>query len=122
MMTIVPLPYSLRARYRSIAIAWTVIIIPPVFLNLGLFYGLWYGKPEMDRVLGSLLHLLFLQHVTRLTLITQFSPYPPPSWESSQLLQSSRESINSPNRLQNFGHWDLSASPLISFNGAISLP
>lgn len=49
---IVELPYSLHTRYASIAIAWTVIIIPPIFLNLGLFYGLWYGKPEMDRMLG----------------------------------------------------------------------
>ncbi|TVY83894.1 hypothetical protein LSUE1_G001961 [Lachnellula suecica] len=43
------LPYTLHSRYRSIAIAWTVIIIPPIFLNLGLFYGLWYGT-HMDRI------------------------------------------------------------------------
>lgn len=50
---LVQLPYSLHERYRSIAIAWTVILVPPVFLNLGLFYGLWYGKPQMDRVAGE---------------------------------------------------------------------
>jgi hypothetical protein len=50
---VVDLPYSLHSRYASIAVAWTVIIIPPVFINLGLFYGLWYGKPEMDRMLGK---------------------------------------------------------------------
>ncbi|KAF2671105.1 hypothetical protein BT63DRAFT_453488 [Microthyrium microscopicum] len=48
---VVELPYSLHTRYASIATAWTVIIIPPIFLNLGLFYGLWYGKPDMDRML-----------------------------------------------------------------------
>ncbi|KAL5316980.1 hypothetical protein ACEPPN_016032 [Leptodophora sp. 'Broadleaf-Isolate-01'] len=47
---VVELPYSLHTRYRSIATAWTVIIIPPIFLNLGLFYGLWYGRPQMDRI------------------------------------------------------------------------
>ena len=46
-----PLPYTLHTRYRSKAIAWTIIIIPPIFINLGLFYGLWYGT-KMDRVLG----------------------------------------------------------------------
>jgi len=51
---IVELPYSLRNRHASIAVAWTVILIPPIFLNLGLFYGLWYGKPEMDRLLGEI--------------------------------------------------------------------
>jgi len=50
----VELPYSLHSRYASIAIAWTVITIPPIFINLGLFYGLWYGKPEMDRLLGTI--------------------------------------------------------------------
>lgn len=49
---VVELPYSLHSRYVSIAIAWTVITIPPIFINLGLFYGLWYGKPDMDRILG----------------------------------------------------------------------
>jgi len=48
---VVELPYTLHSRYASIATAWTVIIIPSIFINLGLFYGLWYGKPEMDRVL-----------------------------------------------------------------------
>ncbi|RDW82781.1 hypothetical protein BP6252_03893 [Coleophoma cylindrospora] len=47
---VVELPYSLHGRYPAIAIAWTVIIIPPIFINLGLFYGLWYGKPQMDRI------------------------------------------------------------------------
>ena len=49
---VVELPYSLHTRYRSIAIAWTIIIIPPIFINLGLFYGLWYGRPDMDRIAG----------------------------------------------------------------------
>ena len=48
---VVPLPYTLRTRYLSITIAWTVILIPPIFLNLGLFYGLWYGT-NLDRILG----------------------------------------------------------------------
>jgi hypothetical protein len=46
------LPYTLHSRYASIATAWTIIIIPPIFINLGLFYGLWYGKPGIDRLLG----------------------------------------------------------------------
>jgi hypothetical protein len=53
---VVELPYSLHSRYASIAIAWTVIIIPPTFINVGLFYGLWYGKPEMNRLLGTIFH------------------------------------------------------------------
>jgi hypothetical protein len=48
---VVPLPYTLHTRYASIAIAWTVILIPPIFINLGLFYGLWYGS-HVDRILG----------------------------------------------------------------------
>ena len=48
------LPYSLHDRYASIATAWTVIVTPPVFLNLGLFYGLWYGRPDLDRLLGMI--------------------------------------------------------------------
>lgn len=48
---IVELPYSLYGRYKSIAIAWTIIIIPPTVLNLGLIYGLWYGT-NLNRVLG----------------------------------------------------------------------
>ncbi|KAJ4305111.1 hypothetical protein N0V90_000641 [Kalmusia sp. IMI 367209] len=47
----VELPYSLHSRYASIATAWTVILIPPIFINLGLFYGLWYGRPDLDRLL-----------------------------------------------------------------------
>jgi len=49
---LVKLPYSLHNRYPAIAIAWTIILIPPIFLNLGLFYGLWYGIPQMDRIAG----------------------------------------------------------------------
>jgi hypothetical protein len=49
---VVELPYSLHGCYTAIAIAWTVITIPPVFINLGLFYGLWYGNPLMDRIAG----------------------------------------------------------------------
>jgi hypothetical protein len=52
---IVELPYTLHSRYASIAVAWTIITIPPIFINLGLFYGLWFGKPDMDRMLGSLI-------------------------------------------------------------------
>jgi hypothetical protein len=51
---LVELPYSLHSRYVSIAIAWTVITIPPIFINLGLFYGLWFGQPQLDRILGLL--------------------------------------------------------------------
>ena len=51
---VVELPYSLQTRKKSIAIAWSVILIPPVFLNIGLFYGLWYGEPNLDRALGML--------------------------------------------------------------------
>jgi hypothetical protein len=51
---VVELPYSLHTRYASIAVAWTIILIPPTLVNLGLFYGLWYGKPDMDRILGML--------------------------------------------------------------------
>ncbi|KAK7187658.1 hypothetical protein DPSP01_004495 [Paraphaeosphaeria sporulosa] len=47
----VKLPYTLHTRYASIATAWSVILTPPIFLNLGLFYGLWYGKPDLDRTL-----------------------------------------------------------------------
>lgn len=50
---VVELPYTLHTRYASIAIAWTVILIPPIFINLGLFYGLWYGRPYMDRIAGT---------------------------------------------------------------------
>jgi hypothetical protein len=55
---VVELPYSLHKRYASIATAWTIIIIPPIFINLGLFYGLWYGKPNMDRQLGMFFRIL----------------------------------------------------------------
>jgi hypothetical protein len=54
---IVELPYSLHSRYASIAVAWTAIIIPPIFINLGLFYGLWYGRPNMDRMLGTIFRI-----------------------------------------------------------------
>jgi len=47
---VVELPYTLHTRYRSIATAWTIIIIPPIFINLALFYGLWYGQPHLDRI------------------------------------------------------------------------
>jgi hypothetical protein len=50
---VVELPYSLHPRKKSIAIAWSVILIPPVFLNIGLFYGLWFGKPGLDRAFGK---------------------------------------------------------------------
>ena len=49
----IELPYTLHTRYASIAIAWTLILTPPIFLNIALFYGLWYGKPNLDRVLGT---------------------------------------------------------------------
>lgn len=53
MLAPVPLPYSLHDRFASIAVAWTIILIPPIFINLGLFYGLWYGRPDLDRILGE---------------------------------------------------------------------
>lgn len=49
----VEIPYTLHTRYASIATAWTLILTPPIFLNLGLFYGLWYGNPALDRTLGT---------------------------------------------------------------------
>jgi hypothetical protein len=52
---VVPLPYTLHTRYPTIAIAWTIILIPPIFLNLGLFYGLWYGT-NLNRILGLYLN------------------------------------------------------------------
>jgi hypothetical protein len=76
---VVELPYSLHSRYASIAIAWTVIIIPPIFINLGLFYGLWYGKPHMDRMLGTFL-LLLVQHV-----ITHIYSIDPPNGSARNL-------------------------------------
>jgi hypothetical protein len=60
---VVKLPYTLHTRYYSIAIAWTIIIIPPIFINLGLFYGLWYGQPQMDRIAGRSFLSTF-RHVT----------------------------------------------------------
>jgi hypothetical protein len=70
----VELPYSLHSRYGSIAVAWTVILIPPIFLNLGLFYGLWYGKPEMDRLLGEISFpiLCIFEYVVVNNLMVQF--------------------------------------------------
>lgn len=50
---IADLPYTLHTRYASIAIAWALILTPPIFLNIGLFYGLWYGSPSLDRLLGT---------------------------------------------------------------------
>ncbi|KAI9743902.1 MAG: hypothetical protein M1818_002636 [Claussenomyces sp. TS43310] len=64
---VVDLPYSLHGRYQAIAIAWTVIIIPPVFINLGLFYGLWYGKPQMNRVAGLFFLSLGHRPITHVT-------------------------------------------------------
>ncbi|TVY16173.1 hypothetical protein LARI1_G006379, partial [Lachnellula arida] len=70
------LPYSLHSRYRSITLAWTIIIIPPIFINLGLFYGLWYGRPHMDRiavltiptaVLGIFTALAIIERIHKLT-------------------------------------------------------
>jgi hypothetical protein len=73
---VVPLPYTLRTRYPSIAIAWTIILIPPIFLNLGLFYGLWYGT-NLDRLLG--LYFPFLLNLnpalSRDSTYTHHSPY-----------------------------------------------
>ena len=72
---VVELPYSLHTRYASIAIAWTVILVPPVFLNIGLFYGLWYGKPDLDRLLGT--HFDFSMKRDHLqSLTTKRSPHP----------------------------------------------
>lgn len=62
------LPYTLHTRYKSIAIAWTVILIPPTILNLALFYGLWYGQPNLDRILGTI-PLFFLFSSLLLSLL-----------------------------------------------------
>ncbi|KAE8444081.1 hypothetical protein EG329_000863 [Mollisiaceae sp. DMI_Dod_QoI] len=76
----VKLPYTLHTRYRSIAIAWTIILIPPIFLNLGLFYGLWYGNPEMDRILVLTIPTAVLGVFTAIAIIeriyklTHYSP------------------------------------------------
>jgi hypothetical protein len=48
---VVKLPYTLHIRYVSIAIAWIIILTPPISLNPGLFYVLWYGT-NLDRILG----------------------------------------------------------------------
>jgi hypothetical protein len=47
---LVELPYTLHDRYFSIAIAWTIILLPPLFLNLALFYGLWYGTTLSHKI------------------------------------------------------------------------
>jgi hypothetical protein len=79
---VVPLPYTLHTRYASIAIAWTVILIPPIFINLGLFYGLWYAT-NLDRILGLSLPLspfpLFTPQScpSRDLPLTTLSPHPP---------------------------------------------
>ncbi|KAL5417149.1 hypothetical protein PMIN03_001773 [Paraphaeosphaeria minitans] len=65
----VELPYTLHTRYASIATAWSVILTPPIFLNLGLFYGLWYGKPDLDRVLVLTLPTAILGLFTALATI-----------------------------------------------------
>ncbi|TVY32238.1 hypothetical protein LSUB1_G007724 [Lachnellula subtilissima] len=84
------LPYSLHSRYRSIALAWTIITIPPIFINLGLFYGLWYGSPHMDRiavltiptaVLGLFTALAILERIYKLTQTPPaFRPLASPRW------------------------------------------
>jgi hypothetical protein len=92
---VVELPYSLHGRYASIAIAWTIITIPPVFINLGLFYGLWYGKPSMDRIAGELVFCsyfafsshLILTHMTCLD-IDDIYIYITPSFSPFKLLLS----------------------------------
>ncbi|KIW08620.1 uncharacterized protein PV09_00577 [Verruconis gallopava] len=65
----VDLPYTLHSRYASIAIAWTVILVPPIFLNLGLFYGLWYGRPELDRLFVLTLPTAILGIFTALAVV-----------------------------------------------------
>ncbi|KAH8591356.1 hypothetical protein B0O99DRAFT_675312 [Bisporella sp. PMI_857] len=66
---IVTLPYSLHSRYPAIATAWTIIIIPPIFINLSLFYGLWYGKPEMDRLVALTIPTAVLGVFTTVAII-----------------------------------------------------
>ena len=61
---IVELPYSLHTRKKSIALAWSVILIPPVFLNIGLFYGLWYGRPSLNRLFGMSSPLIHHHKIT----------------------------------------------------------
>lgn len=46
----VELPYSLHTRYVSIAIAWTVILLPPTAINLGIFYYLLHSREGVDLV------------------------------------------------------------------------
>jgi len=87
---VVKLPYSLHSRYPAIAIAWTVIIIPPIFINLGLFYGLWYGKPQMDRiavltiptaVLGVFTAIAIVERIWKLTQLSpEFRPLKSPRY------------------------------------------
>ncbi|KAK0101892.1 hypothetical protein ONS95_001297 [Cadophora gregata] len=87
---VVELPYSLYTRYKSVALAWTIIIIPPIFINLGLFYGLWYGRPEMDRiavltiptaVLGILTIVAIVERIWKLTQpSSQFRPLKSPRY------------------------------------------
>ncbi|KUJ11465.1 uncharacterized protein LY89DRAFT_654090 [Mollisia scopiformis] len=76
---ITPLPYTLHTRYRSIALAWTVILIPPTILNIGLFYDLWFGT-SLDRILvltlptGILGIFTIIAIIERIYKLTKSSP------------------------------------------------
>ncbi|KAL2060847.1 hypothetical protein VTL71DRAFT_8899 [Oculimacula yallundae] len=78
---VVKLPYTLHTRYRSIAIAWTIILIPPIFINLGLFYGLWYGRPQMDRILVLTLPTAILGIFTIIAILERIYKLVQPSPE-----------------------------------------
>jgi hypothetical protein len=81
---VVELPYTLHTRYASIAVAWTIILIPPIFINLGLFYGLWYGT-DLDRILGSSPSLRAQREKpNHVTTNKNHSPHPP-YWYSRDL-------------------------------------
>jgi len=38
-----PLEYSLRTRWKSITIFWSLVVIDVICLPIGLYFGLWYG-------------------------------------------------------------------------------
>lgn len=107
----VKLPYSLHSRYRTIAIAWTIIIIPPTFLNLGLFYGLWFGNPQIDRILALTIPTAVLGIFTAIAIIERI-------WK---LVQPSPEfrPLNSPRYALDIFQWGYFAA-LILISALIS--
>ncbi|KAF2498927.1 hypothetical protein BU16DRAFT_482099 [Lophium mytilinum] len=108
---VVELPYSLHSRYASIATAWTIITIPPIFINLGLFYGLWYGKPELDRLLVLTLPTAVLGIFTVIAIVERV-------WK---LIRASPEyrPLNSPRHALDIFQWGYFLA-LISISALIS--